>query len=173
MRLKEKEKEAKKEEILQAARKFFSEKGFEHTSMDEIAKKVKIAKGTIYLYFDSKQALLLEILNFAKKITIEKHRGIIDSKLPYIQKLKEMIQISLDFTRDYPEYGRIFHSLIHQLDMDSKEEIAKFFHTDDEENLFFLIKKVLVLGVKEKEFKQDLNIAEESFRIWALSVSHT
>src|SRR6185312_16839852 len=44
-------------EILEAALASFAQKGFAATRMDDIATRAGITKGTIYLYFDSKQAL--------------------------------------------------------------------------------------------------------------------
>src|SRR5579872_3130928 len=44
-------------EILEAALACFGEKGFAATRMDDIAARARITKGTIYLYFDSKQAV--------------------------------------------------------------------------------------------------------------------
>jgi len=50
-------KDARPPEILDAALAVFAEKGFAATRLDDIAAKAGITKGTIYLYFDSKQAL--------------------------------------------------------------------------------------------------------------------
>ena len=50
-------KESRAPEILEAALACFAQKGFAGTRMDDIARKASITKGTIYLYFDSKQAL--------------------------------------------------------------------------------------------------------------------
>jgi AcrR family transcriptional regulator len=50
-------KDARPPEILEAALAVFAEKGFAATRLDDIAAKAGITKGTIYLYFDSKQAL--------------------------------------------------------------------------------------------------------------------
>lgn len=44
-------------EILAAATQVFGEKGFDATKMEEIAVAAGIAKGTVYLYFDSKEAI--------------------------------------------------------------------------------------------------------------------
>ncbi|HEX4177512.1 MAG TPA: TetR/AcrR family transcriptional regulator [Rhizomicrobium sp.] len=44
-------------EILEAALVCFSKKGFAATRMEDIARRAKIAKGTVYLYFDSKEAV--------------------------------------------------------------------------------------------------------------------
>jgi len=50
-------KDARPAEILDAALAVFAQKGFAATKLDDIAAKAGITKGTIYLYFDSKQAL--------------------------------------------------------------------------------------------------------------------
>jgi AcrR family transcriptional regulator len=50
-------KEDRTGEILEAALACFSKKGFAATRMDDIARRAKIAKGTVYLYFDSKEAV--------------------------------------------------------------------------------------------------------------------
>jgi AcrR family transcriptional regulator len=50
-------KQARAPEILDAALACFAQKGFAATRLDDIAAKAGITKGTIYLYFDSKQAL--------------------------------------------------------------------------------------------------------------------
>jgi len=50
-------KQARAPEILDAALACFAQKGFAATRLDDIAAKAGITKGTIYLYFDSKQTL--------------------------------------------------------------------------------------------------------------------
>ena len=47
-------------EILDAARKVFSRKNFEQTTVDDIAAAAHVAKGTLYLYFKSKREIYLE-----------------------------------------------------------------------------------------------------------------
>ena len=47
---------------MEVARKLFYEKGYYRTTMDDIAKEAGVAKGTVYLYFNSKVELLLTII---------------------------------------------------------------------------------------------------------------
>ena len=61
--LKEKQRREREELILQAAEEVFQEKGYYDTSMDEIAARVGIAKGTIYTHFPGKEELVIEIFN--------------------------------------------------------------------------------------------------------------
>lgn len=55
-------KEARPGEIIEAAMVEFAEHGFERTTLNRIAKAAGISKGTIYLYFDSKEALFEEAI---------------------------------------------------------------------------------------------------------------
>ncbi len=50
-------KEARPAEIIESALKLWKEKGFAATKMEDVAKKAGVAKGTVYLYFKSKEAL--------------------------------------------------------------------------------------------------------------------
>src|ERR1039457_3151807 len=62
--------------IVDAARSVFARKGFERGIMDEIAKEAGIAKGTIYLYFRSKEEIYRAVLHhdmqLLKKSTLER-----------------------------------------------------------------------------------------------------
>jgi len=58
---KEKEKEFKQQYIIESAMKLFEENGFENTTMAEIAEAAGFAKGTLYLYFENKDDLLIAV----------------------------------------------------------------------------------------------------------------
>jgi AcrR family transcriptional regulator len=60
--LKEKQRQEREALILQAAEEVLAEKGYYETSVDEIAARVGIAKGTVYLHFPSKEDLVVAIL---------------------------------------------------------------------------------------------------------------
>jgi AcrR family transcriptional regulator len=52
----------RREAILTAALAEFSQRGFEATRLDDVARRAKIAKGTIYLYFRDKESLFQELI---------------------------------------------------------------------------------------------------------------
>ncbi len=53
----------RKNQILNAAEKVFTQKGLDEARMDDIAETTGLSKGTIYLYFKSKDELIISILN--------------------------------------------------------------------------------------------------------------
>jgi len=54
-------KEELKEKIIQAAIESFSQSGYDRTKMEDIAKRLGLGKGTLYLYFKSKEDLFIAI----------------------------------------------------------------------------------------------------------------
>jgi AcrR family transcriptional regulator len=77
---KQKEKENLRQEIMDAARELFVEKGYENVSMRKIAERISYSPTTIYLYFDDKADLMTQICErtFAKltrNITAINKRG--------------------------------------------------------------------------------------------------
>jgi len=59
------EKEQRKTEIADAAGRLFFSRRYEDVSMDDIAREVDLNKATLYLYFENKEAILIEILDEA------------------------------------------------------------------------------------------------------------
>ncbi|MEJ5185647.1 MAG: helix-turn-helix domain-containing protein, partial [Candidatus Geothermincolales bacterium] len=55
----------RREEIIRTAREIFSQKGFSETRVTDITEKAGIAKGTLYLYFRSKEELFLAVIRDA------------------------------------------------------------------------------------------------------------
>ncbi len=55
--------EERKKQILEAASDEFAKKGFAKTRMDDIAAKAGLSKGTLYLYFKSKDAIITSLLD--------------------------------------------------------------------------------------------------------------
>lgn len=63
---------AKRLQILEGARRVFLRSGFAAASMGEIAREAKVSKGTLYVYFDSKEALFTALMADAKAETSER-----------------------------------------------------------------------------------------------------
>ena len=73
--LKEKQRQEREALILQAAEEVLMEKGYHETSIDEIASRVGIAKGTVYLHFASKEDLVFALF----EQDLEKFQQLVDS----------------------------------------------------------------------------------------------
>ena len=58
---KEREKERRRQQIMVAAKRVFSEKGFSKTTMEDIAREAELSTGTLYLYFKNKEELFASL----------------------------------------------------------------------------------------------------------------
>ncbi|WKB52581.1 TetR/AcrR family transcriptional regulator [Eleftheria terrae] len=63
-------KEARPQELLDAALDLFVEKGFAATKIDDVAARAGVSKGTVYLYFPSKEELLKAVIRHNLSLTI-------------------------------------------------------------------------------------------------------
>lgn len=66
----------RREEILQSAEKLFRQNGYEKTVVSDIVKDVKIAQGTFYNYFTSKEDIFMAILEIIQEDIIKNLEGI-------------------------------------------------------------------------------------------------
>ncbi len=71
-------KEARPEEILDAALQLFTEKGFSSTRMIDVAKAAGISKGTLYLYFENKEAIFRDVVQQRITPQIDHVESIVD-----------------------------------------------------------------------------------------------
>lgn len=106
---KQREKEQRKTEILDAAERLFFSRSYEDVSMDEIAREVELNKATIYLYFKNKEALYASIVLRGIEILKEKYTECMEKEAPGIVKVALMGQAYYQFSQDYPDYLRMIH----------------------------------------------------------------
>jgi AcrR family transcriptional regulator len=92
----------KKEQIMLSAVKLFANQGYASTSMQEIAKRIGIAKGTLYLHFSSKDDLLLAILKYYQDEMLEKVSFVLDDNLPPKERLERRLNVQF---REYHDKG--------------------------------------------------------------------
>jgi len=71
----ERRKEARPGEILDAALEIFVEKGFAATRLEDVAQRAGVSKGTVYLYFDSKEELFKAVIRSGIVRAIEEAEG--------------------------------------------------------------------------------------------------
>jgi AcrR family transcriptional regulator len=72
-------KEARPAELMAAALELFVEKGFAGTRLEDVATRAGVSKGTLYLYFDSKEALFKAVIQEGIVPILEEGAGLVDS----------------------------------------------------------------------------------------------
>lgn len=84
-----------RDEILVAAAQIFSQKGFHATSMQDIAQAVRLQKASLYHHVSSKQEILVDVLNQALDLLIERMQAVMDQPLAPDEKLRQAMRVYL------------------------------------------------------------------------------
>lgn len=95
----------RKEEIMRSAIRFFSEKGYFSTSVKEIADACKISKGTLYHFFDSKEELLIQVIESNHKKMLQSAANVnLDPSLTAKEKLIRKMVAQADGFRNNKDF---------------------------------------------------------------------
>jgi AcrR family transcriptional regulator len=104
---KEREKLARRKSILQAARELFYLNGYQASTIDKIAERAELSKGTIYSYFDSKDELYVSAIIDAF-IELENALVVTASQgMPVEEKLKALFSTFVDHCLVHKEHLRL------------------------------------------------------------------
>ncbi|MDH3503534.1 MAG: TetR/AcrR family transcriptional regulator [Nitrospirota bacterium] len=107
---KQREYEARREEILLAAERKFSQNGFFKTSMAEIAEAAQFAMGTVYRFFKSKEDIYISLVEAKVEELLRLLEEATQSRLPAQEKLRAVIQVKLAFADQNRAFFRIYVS---------------------------------------------------------------
>ena len=79
---------AKREQILDGAKRVFMEQGFEAASMNDITRAAGVSKGTIYVYFENKEDLFGSLIERERRRITETVRHALDGERPVSETLR-------------------------------------------------------------------------------------
>lgn len=98
------ERERRKAKILKAASKLFAARGYAACDIDRVAAKLKIAKGTIYLYFRSKEELFRACVAEVVTQMQQKVQAAAESQTEPFRQMAAAIRAYLEFFAEHPDY---------------------------------------------------------------------
>ena len=84
--------EKKKQEIMRSAATVLAEKGYNGTTMEEIAAKLLMTKGSMYYYFKNKDDLLYQCNQMIMEISLDRIEKVVNSDLNPIEKLRNALK---------------------------------------------------------------------------------
>jgi TetR/AcrR family transcriptional regulator len=105
----EREKAQRRQDILDAARLEFFERGFHRPTVDDIAARAQVSKGTIYLYFASKEEILAHLLLEGLGLLLEGMEASLASRHSVCNEeaLYALATAYLHFSQVHPSYFRL------------------------------------------------------------------
>jgi len=100
---KNKEKQDMRKRILDAARKIFLEKGYENTSMRNVASEIDYSAGTIYFHFKDKSEIFHELHKEGFRLLLIQLK-VLDSVADPFERLKAVGRVFIKFAQDNKDY---------------------------------------------------------------------
>ncbi len=87
----------KRERILAAGLRLFANETYQAVTMDRVAEAAGVAKGTLYLYFPSKEALYLGILSDGLETVSKRSQATNDTRRDVGDRLRRAIEVTIQF----------------------------------------------------------------------------
>jgi AcrR family transcriptional regulator len=85
--------EARIEELLEAALRVFAQQGYRNARLDDVAEAAGVTKGAIYHYFDTKEALLLRVVEHYQELAFGRAEGALrDSAVPAAVRIRLLVR---------------------------------------------------------------------------------
>lgn len=104
-----KEPEERKQEILDAAMWLFQEKGYEKTSISDIAKEIGVAQGLCYRYFSSKESLFDNVIDQYAQLLADAFSIFAENNDKPLKQILEEMPVTVE--KDNNKYYQLFHKV--------------------------------------------------------------
>lgn len=144
-----------RENIISAATEIFSRYGFKKTSMEDIARALRMGKSSIYYYFKGKVEIFQAVVDREADLLRVKVNEILESGLPVTEKLRSYVKMRMDLIKQLSNYMEILKND----DLMNLELTEKFRKKYDDEEIT-IVKLMLEEGINKNQFKvKDLNLS--------------
>lgn len=164
---KEREKERRKNEIIDAAERIFFSKGIQNATMDDIAQEAELSKGTLYLYFESKLDLYLAISMRGLEILKELFSDSVAQASTGLDKIYAIGLAYLQFAREYPNYyNALMYYEYFETDFPEDHAGSQLCATEGH-RVLDLVVEALHVGIEDGTVKSDIDPVLTANVLWA------
>lgn len=118
--------------ILQAARAVFARQGYANTVVDDIARQADIGKGTLYLYFPSKEQIYLAALLEDAHRLDEETRTAMAAAQTWHDKLRAYIEVRLRYFDEHQDFVRIYLTEFRSMCMQGKPMQSELYRLSEQ-----------------------------------------
>jgi TetR/AcrR family fatty acid metabolism transcriptional regulator len=160
--------------IIKAATKVFAKKGFYPAKISEIAKEAQVADGTIYIYFENKDDILISLFEEQMKTVLENMVAQISKLNDPAEKLEKFALTHLLLIEQNKDIAEII-----QVELRQSSKFMKEYRNEQFIQYLDLIGDIVKEGQKKGVFKKDImpGVAKRAFfgaldemsRFWVLS----
>lgn len=169
--LKKKEKETKRNYILESAQKLFLSKNYDEVSMNSIAKEVEVNKATLYYYFKNKEALYFAIVLQGVQILVKMAKEEIEKGSTGYEKILLYGNAMNEFSIKYPGCLKLLYA-----PQSSKFDVGNMASSEEYKEVMGLLKELMYIlrdsiqsGVDDSTIREDVNPIEAAVLLSLIS----
>lgn len=151
------------QEIVSAAVRLFMRKGYNNTSVDEIAEAAGLTKGGLYYYIEKKEDLLTAIHDEFMDALFAKLNGVIKDDAEPRDNLFNWIRAQTEIVKDYKPHIKVFITEIDHYPRDTFEQMVE--KRDLAQAMF---NSILVAGIEAKQIREDIDPKIISFLVFGM-----
>jgi TetR/AcrR family fatty acid metabolism transcriptional regulator len=169
---------SKRERILRAAVDVFAEHGYFNAKVAQIAKAAGVADGTIYLYFDGKEDLLITIFREHTRNYLRS----LEQSLANINKAEERLKVAVRHHLETLGRDRAL-AVVSQVELRHSLKFLSLFSQEEVKDYLNVIRKIVEHGQAEGSFRRNIHpqlvakaifgVLDEMVTSWMLSDKET
>lgn len=150
--------------LLEVATQMIGERGFGSTSVDEIAERAGVAKGTVYYHFRSKTELVDALITEGLAPLAEQMRRSVDTSRPARESLQALVRTELAFIQSNRQFAKLLVRELWQEDRAWRETLVLI-----RERIVTVIQEQVERGVEAGELRRDLDPHFAASSLFALT----
>jgi len=152
------EKEKRRTDIIAAAKKIFFARGFNDTTMDEIAADAELSKGTLYLYFKNREELVYTIMYESMEIIKNMIEEALEKGGPAIEKLKNIAKMIPEYYSRYSDFFEFTGNFDYRVSSMSMADTTAFQCSQLIDEIIEVFISILKEGIKDGSIRSDIEL---------------
>jgi TetR/AcrR family fatty acid metabolism transcriptional regulator len=144
---------AKHQQIIDAAIRVFARNGYYNSRVSDIAREAGIASGTIYLYFKTKDEILVTMFREKMAAWVAQVRREIAAEPDAIHKVRQLVALHLRVLEEHPDLAEVV-----QVELRQGHKFFRGASAHEVSAYFELIGEILQEGIAAGQFRQDLPV---------------
>ena len=164
--------EQRREQIKQAAITVFSAKGYKLATLDDLVMEAGVSKSLLYWYWESKAALLTELIDTCMVPYKDLLQTVLDSEEPFEKKFDKLLWDYLALSRENDKLNRLVHFCSLHYSNKTGENFGEKVSAHYREMLE-LLEALLSQGLESGFLRMDLDAASAAMSLLSLIEGHT
>ncbi|MBB5872441.1 AcrR family transcriptional regulator [Allocatelliglobosispora scoriae] len=156
--------DATRQKLFESAIILIAERGFDATTVDEIAERAGVAKGTVYYNFASKNALFEELLRYGVGLLTDEFRSAIDGLEPR-EAIAALVRAQLDYIQRYRAFAQLLLAEMWRTNREWQQTLTML-----RGESVSVIAEVLTAGVASGDFAADLDVRLSALALFGVGL---